>query len=111
MNSTLEKEYGKSRGLFMHSSDHPDTLHICFQDEAYILFFRENKDVKNGQYELYNRDTRKTTDLTKVEFFAYLDILIEMDRLRQERIKLRVLVMNSNIDQYIRDSKLKEIGL
>lgn len=112
-NSTLEREQYKVRGLFYNDKTNKGML--CFVDESYALKF-ETCNVNVCKYSeayttwiLLNRDTRVGIPLTEVEFFIYLDMFIEMDLLRQNRINIRKKIISSDIKDLIRDKKIDNI--
>ncbi len=91
---------------------------ICFKDESSILMWLPELASENpGRkvlgnvpiFSLRHRDTRKVTPLSKEEFFMYLDILIEMDILRSERIRLRRLILSNEVRSHHRDKLINEI--
>ena len=112
-NSTLEREQYKVRGLFYNDKTNKGML--CFVDESYALKF-ETYNVNVCKYSetyttwiLLNRDTRVGIPLTEVEFFIYLDMFIEMDLLRQNRINIRRKIISLDIKDLVRDKKLDNI--
>lgn len=112
-NSTLERENYKIRGLFHNNETFKGIL--CFVDESYALKF-ETCNVNVCKYSetyttwiLLNRDTRVGIPLTEVEFFIYLDMFIEMDLLRQNRINIRRKIISLYIKDLVRDKKLDNI--
>ena len=98
-NSTIEKDInGNTKGLYTQGGN----SFIQFMDESTVLYF-------HPQYKIRNIDRRTIKHITEIEFFAYLNILMDMDKLRQDRISLRKLILNEDIQSYIRDEKMKQI--
>jgi hypothetical protein len=103
--STIENDHlgnnGEKKGLFISHINGFSRQH--FIDETFVLKF------DNDKYALYDRNSRVEKKLSEVEFFHHLDIFIEMDRLRQERIALRMTIINDEVTQYIRDRNLNKL--
>lgn len=96
--STLERnKYNQVNGFTRQK--------IFFFDEDFFLSFDGN------ECHICRRESREKELITEEEFFDYLDILIEMDLLRQKRINLRKMLINKDIREFTRDKKLKKIGI
>lgn len=100
-NSTLEREQDRVRGLLYQIEKNKADLY--FVDESFALKFTTDNWI------LLNRDTRVGIPLTEVEFFVYLDLFIEMDLLRQNRINIRRKIISLDIKDLIRDKKIDDI--
>lgn len=106
--STLENRlnWPIKNGVFVKQN----SIMIQFNSESWILKFNNEKSLPTDiEFTLYHRDSRESRIITEDEFFTYLDILIEMDLLRQNQIKLRKLIIYSDIKDYIRNRKLNKI--
>jgi hypothetical protein len=101
--STLEDSKKNKWGV--HITE--DKISIGFNNEPWVLVF--NGKNNNMPFKLFNRDKISSKDLTESEFFTYLDILIEMDFLRQKQVKLRKLIIYDDIKEYKRNTILGNI--
>ena len=108
--STIERENGRVVGLF---EGDPNRISLHFKNESYILKQQNGDNIKKpygeSTFSIYHRDIRKETILTEDDFFAYLDLFIEIDLLRQKQVELRKLVIAGDITSYRRNIGLKKL--
>ncbi len=107
----IKSTLGDVKGWFkMGVSVKTNSIMIQFRNESWILKFNNEDSLPTDiSFAIYNRDSRENRILTEDEFFSYLDILIEMDLLRQNQVNLRKLIIDSNITEYTRNIKLERI--
>ena len=100
--SSLEK---KSDGTPVNLFPHDKFDQVLFSNESYVMRFDDDK-----LWRINRNSINKSEYLTEEEFFAYLDICIEMDLNRLKNIVLRKkLIHKDEFKKHMRSIKIDKI--
>lgn len=88
-----------------------DKIELRFRNEDFILFYSK----KESDFFIRSYGSRNIKKLSESDFFIYLDVFIQLDKLRIESIRLRKMIISgmyensSDLISYNRDKQIDKI--